>query len=265
MFKPIPIPKRSPWISQILVIRALFNREVTTRFGEYKLGFFWMIIEPLMGVIIMGLVIGTLAQRTVPEIPYTFFLLNGMLMLSVFTGPISSGLGALNANQGLLVYPNVKLLDPFIARFCFDLITTMFSFVVFCVSGMLMGIEISLAHLHIIAASYLITWLAGCGFGLMCGVMAAYYKETEKIVPVILRPLLFLSAVLFPLSTLPTSTQQYLLLNPLVHTIELCRNAMFPYYLVDGPNLLYPTEFAVVVLALGLTLFHNHRNFLSQR
>jgi capsular polysaccharide transport system permease protein len=265
MSQPITIPKRSPWISQILVIRALFSREVTTRFGQYKLGFLWMLLEPLMSVLVIGLIIGTLAERTVPEIPYPFFLLNGFLMLNLFTGPISSGLTALGSNQGLLVYPNVKLLDPFIARFTFELITTMFSFVLFCVVGMLLGIRISLDQLHIIAASYIIIWLSGCGFGLIGAVAAAYYKELEKIVPVIMRPLLFLSAVLFPISTLSTTIQSYLLLNPLVHTIELCRHAMFPFYRVDGPNLLYPAEFALVVLAIGLTLFHNHRKFLSQR
>ena len=36
MFNPISLPKRSAWASQILVIKALFNREVITRFGEYS-------------------------------------------------------------------------------------------------------------------------------------------------------------------------------------------------------------------------------------
>lgn len=265
MFKPITIPKRSPWISQILVIRALFSREVTTRFGVYKLGFFWMLLEPLLSVIVMGLIIGTLAERTVPEIPYPFFLLHGMLLLDVFTGPIIAGVNALRANQGLLVYPNVKLLDPFIARFVFELITSLFSFVLFCAVGMFLGINLSLDSLHIIAASYLVTWLAGCGFGLVAAVTAAYYKEAEKIIPVMMRPLLFLSAVIFPISTLAESQKFYLLFNPVVHTIEMSRHAMFPFYKMDGPNLLYPTVFALVVLAFGLTLFHSHRKYLSQR
>ncbi|RYD39352.1 MAG: hypothetical protein EOP83_36920, partial [Verrucomicrobiaceae bacterium] len=145
---PIPLPKHAPLVTKYLVIRALLNREVATRFGEYKLGFFWMLFEPLLGVIIIGMVIGTLAQRSVPEIPYPFFLLHGMLMLKLFTGPLNSSLNALSANQGLLVYPSVKPLDPFIARFAFDLITTAFAFVLFCIVGMWLGVEVSLGQLH---------------------------------------------------------------------------------------------------------------------
>ena len=263
--QPIPVPKHPPWLSQILVIRALLARETVTRFGQYKLGLFWMLLEPLLGVIIIGVIIGSFAARSVPEIPYPFFLLNGMLMLKLFTGPMNSAINAIGANQGLLVYPNVKQLDLFLARFLFDLFTAALSFILFCAIGMWIGVEVSLGSLHVLAAGYLLTWLAGCGLGLTFGVAAAYYSEVEKIVPVLQRPLIFVSAVLFPTAQLPQSTQDVLYFNPLVHNIEICRKALFPYYAVHGANLLYPFLFAVVSLSMGATLFHNHRNNLNQR
>ncbi len=262
---PIPLPEHAPWMTQVLVLRALIAREMTTRFGKYRLGLFWMLLEPLLGVIVIGIIIGSLAARSVPEIPYPFFLLNGMLMLKLFTGPMNSAINALNANQGLLVYPSVKPLDPFLARFLFELITTGFSFVIFCVISMWIGMQISLGSLHELAAAYVLTWLTGCGFGLIFGVAAAYVEETEKIVSVLQRPLLFISAVLFPTAALPAATQELLFLNPLVHTIEISRHALFPYYRAEGANLAYPAAFAVIALAAGATLFHNHRNHLSSR
>lgn len=264
MFDPLPIPKRAPWLTQMLVIGALMRREMSTRFGEYKLGFFWMFFEPLLGVLVIGLIIGTLAQRTVPEIPYAFFLLNGMLMLKVFTGPLNSGVNAIGSNTGLLVYPTVKPLDTFIARFLFDLLTTLLAFLLFCIVGMFFfGVELALGNLHVILGGFVLTWMCGCGFGLMFGVAAFHYKEVDKIVMILQRPLLFMSAVLFPLSAVPTSVQKYLLFNPIVHCIEVCRNALFPFYGVPGPNLFYPAAFAIVVLSIGLTLFHGSRNLLS--
>jgi capsular polysaccharide transport system permease protein len=262
---PIPLPKHPPWMSQILVIRALMAREMATRFGQYKLGLFWMLLEPLLGVIVIGIIIGSLAERSVPEIPYPFFLLNGMLLLKLFTGPMNSAINAIGANQGLLVYPAVKPLDPFLARFLFELVTAAFSFVLFCSISMWIGVEVSLGSLQVLAAGYLLTWLTGCGFGLIFGVAVCYYEEVEKIVQVLQRPLLFISAVLFPTSALPVSTQEMLFLNPLVHNIELSRKALFPHYPVDGANLFYPFVFAVISLSMGATLFHNHRNFLTRR
>lgn len=261
----IKIPKHSPWVSQVLVVGALLRREIVTRFGEYRLGFFWMLFEPLLGVIVIGLVIGAMAQRTVPDIPYAFFLLNGYLPMQLLVGPMMSGINSIGANQGLLVYPAVRPLDTFIARFLYDLLTVLFSFTLFCSAAMWLGITVSLAHLHILMTCYLLIWMTGCGIGLIFGVAAAHYSEVEKVVMVLKRPILFISAVLFPLSAMPSAAQKLLLYNPLVHTIELSRNALFPHYHVHGPTFFYPFSIAIVVLAIGLTLFQGNRNFLSRR
>jgi capsular polysaccharide transport system permease protein len=261
---PIRIPKHPPWVTQILVLRALLGREMVTRFGKYHLGFFWMLLEPLVSVIVIGLMVGSLLGRTVPEIPYVFFLLNGFLLLKLFTGPMTSGINAISANRGLLVYPSVRPLDPLLARFIFELLTTMFSFVVFCMIGMWMGISLSLDALHVLLATFLITWFAGCGFGLIFCVASAYFKEAEKIVVFFQRPLLFVSAVLVPTSALPVAAKEILLYNPLVHTIEISRSALFPLYQIDGVNLFYPFSFAIIVFAVGISYFQNNQHFLSQ-
>ena len=265
MSTPIPIPKHSPWVAQILVVNALLKREITTRFGEYRLGFFWMLFEPLLGVLVIGVLVGTLAQRTVPEIPYPFFLLNGFLPLKLLTAPMNSGMNAISSNQGLLVYPNVKPLDAFIARFLYELLTQVFALVLFCCIAMWLGISISLAHLGTLAACYFIIWCIGCGLGLIFGVASAHFNEMDKVLMVLQRPLLFVSAVLFPLSAVPSEAQKFLLYNPLVHIIELSRQALFPHYSSDQVTLVYPTVFAIVVLSVGLTLFQGNRNFLSKR
>jgi capsular polysaccharide transport system permease protein len=265
MFHPISLPRHSPWSSQVLVIRALFKREIATRFGEYQLGFVWMLIEPLLSVLVIGVLLGSLAGHTVPDIPFPFFVLHGKLLLNLFTGPMDTSMSALRANKGLLIYPSVRPLDPFLARYFYELLTTLFSFAVFTGVGMWMGIEISLGQLHVLAACYLLTWMMGCGMGLIFAVAAAHYKELEKVIDVVLAPLVFVSAVMFPVFALPTSLQQILLWNPLVHPIEQARKALFPFYHASDTGLFYPFAVAVITLGIGLMLFHSNRNFLTQQ
>ncbi|MES2997119.1 MAG: ABC transporter permease [Verrucomicrobiota bacterium] len=262
MQKLVSIPTRSPWVTFLLVLRALMLRQMATRFGAYKLGFFWMIFEPLVSVIVVGIVIGGIAGRTVPEIPYPFFLLLGFLMLKLVSGPMSTGVGVITANRGLLVYSSVRPLDVFIARFLFDLFTTLLAFVIFCIAGMWMGIEVSLQNLHIVLASFVIIWFVGCGVGLILGLAVLRFNDLDKLVPVLNRPLVFVSAVLFPLDTLPESIQKILLYNPLVHTIEISRTALFPNYVEHGANLAYPSVVAVILLAIGLAYYHRCRKLL---
>lgn len=263
--KPVSIPKNPPWLTQILVLRALLGRQIKSRFGEYQLGLIWMILEPLTGVLVIGFVIGTLAQRTVPEIPYVFFLLNGFMLMQLLTGCMNSGMTAINSSKGLLVYPAVKLIDPLIARFLFQLVITLFAYVVFCIAALWLGVDFSLANLGVVFSCYLITWAIGSGLGLILGVAVAHYPEIEMVMNFVQRPLLFISAVLFPSAALATEPRAWLMWNPLVHTIEQARHALFPFYNPAETNLLYPSIFALVTLAMGFTMFQNNQQFLSNR
>lgn len=224
-----------------------------------------MLLEPLISVIIIGLLLGPLVGRTAPDMPYAFFLLNGFILLQTFTGTMTSGLNAINANSGLLVFPKVQPLDILLARFIFELLLAIGAFVIFSIAGMWFGVQLSLGHLHILVAAFLVTWLFGCGFGLMLSVGAAYFQSMDKVMAFVRRPLLFMSCVLYPLYNLPMAARQALLHNPLVHTIELSRKSLFPLYHVGEVNLRYPAACAVVAFAIGICLFHNKRHFLTQR
>ena len=262
---PVKIPAHSPWTNQRLVIGALLHREAITRFGQYKMGALWFITEPLVGVIVIGLLLGPIIGRTAPDMPYAFFVLNGLTLLQCFTGPMMSGMGAITSNLGLLVFPKVQPLDLLLARFLFDLTTSLFSFTLFCLVGMWFGVQLSLGFLHILLATFLITWLLGSGLGMIMSVASSEFPSVEKAIAFLRRPLIFVSCVLHPLVTVPNYAQKILLFNPLVHTIELSRKSLFPFYHVAGVNLLYPTSIAVVVFAFGICLFHNHRHLLSQK
>lgn len=261
---PVSIPNRSPWTTQRLVITALLYREAVTRFGKYRMGALWMLTEPLVGVIVIGLLLGPIIGRAAPDMPYAFFLLNGFVMLQAFTGPMSAGMSAVRTNQGLLVFPKVQPLDLAMARFIFELATSLMSFTIFCLIGMWVGVVLSLAHLHVLLATFVLTWLMGCGVGMILCVGTAYFQSVEKILAFVRRPLLFVSCVLHPLFAMPNFAQKLLLYNPLVHTIETSRKCLFPYYRIGEANLIYPAAWAVILFAIGLSLFHKHRHFLSQ-
>ena len=64
---PVDIPTNSAWTNQRLVLSALLHREAVTRFGKYKLGVLWLLVEPLTSVIVLGLVLGPIVGRTAPR------------------------------------------------------------------------------------------------------------------------------------------------------------------------------------------------------
>ena len=262
---PIKIKEQPPWKSQVLVIKALLRREQITRFGKYKLGAIWILVDPLVSVLFLGLILGPLLDRSRGEIPYIFFLLCGFMLLKMLTGPLYAGLTAISSNQGLLVFKRVQPIDPFIARFIFQFLSNTLALIIFCIIAYWLGVVMSLDHLFKAGACVLLTWLIGCGLGLQLGIACQKFNELEKIVGYMQRPLLWISCVIHPLHGLPPEYRKYLLYNPLTHTIEYMRLCLFPSYVVEGVNLYYPAAWALGILTLSLVTYRNNRHFLTRR
>ena len=71
--------------------------------------------------------------------------------------------------------------------------------------------------------------------------------------------------MIFPLHNLSDSIRSWLLLNPVLHLVEMSRHYFIPdYNALPGVNLSYPAAWALVVLVLGLSSYRAYRkNFMS--
>ena len=97
-------------------IRALLLRELQTRFGQYRLGYVWVLLEPLFSIGIMIFLFGTVMQRTLSGMEYEIFLLNGIIPFFMFRSGVTQALSATQSNKGLFKKNKVKKKDALIAR-----------------------------------------------------------------------------------------------------------------------------------------------------
>ena len=239
---------------QLQVIHAILLREVKTRYGDQKLGYAWALISPMIQsatFVAFHYGIGGMAPPGVSPIA---FIVIGITTFDFFQRTNGQTVSSIAANKGLLFYPQVRPLDLVISRTLLEGAT---QFVVFSI---LMTIA-SLADgwngfnsvLTIIAGLGLALGLGG-SFGLvMCGLISLF-PTIERLQSVILRPLFFLSAIFYPLDSVPPVLQHILLYNPIVHTIELVRVGWFPGFQSRHIDPWYPVAWIVVLLFFGLSL-----------
>ena len=104
-----------------------------------------------------------------------------------------------------------------------------------------------------------LTWslliILSCGVGLIFMVVGKTFPEMQKVLPILLKPLYFISCIMFPLHSIPKQYWSYLLWNPLVHAVELSREAVMPGYISEGVSLNYLAMFTLVTLFIGLALY----------
>lgn len=260
----VRIRKRSPYAEFFSTLLQLLIRQIKVKVGSSGVGIIWILVEPIFGVVILGLVLKPFLGRGVDsEIPYVFFLLCGFILLKTFMGSLTAGIGALSSGKNLLIFRQIQPFDLFIVKFLYNFLETMVSFLLFISISAWFGVNVSYGQLHILFACFIITWLYGSGLGLFVGSLVHKYEFLKIMVAIISRPIFFVSCIMFSLNAMPLAVRKYLLMNPIVHTVEELRMSIFPNdYFVAEVNLFYPFICSLVTVCMGLVAYRNNRKFL---
>lgn len=260
--------RRRSWQIQVATIRALFFRELLTRFGsdQLRLGYIWAVLAPGLQVLLLVVIFTVVRLRVSPYMDYALFLVVGIVPWMLFAGAATRALGAVEANRGLFNYRPVLPIDAVIARTLLEGILYFIVLIVFLAGLWWLGYPISISHIPLLLVSWLFLMLFSFGFAVIMMVVGHWSAEVAKFVGVLIRILYFASGILYSLHVLPEEYLVYVLWNPVPHVIEYMRYAVAPTYPIDHVSYAYFLKSTIVVLFLGLLLYRgNERSMVTTK
>jgi capsular polysaccharide transport system permease protein len=255
-----PQRKRSAWEVQRAVLFALVLREIKARVGGQWVGAIWTLIEPLTHVMILVTVLGFVTGAVLPGIEYPVFLVTGLLPFFLFQNLALRLMDGIEANRGLFSYRQVKPLDTLLSRAfveaLMNLLVYAFTLGILAWLGFLVVPADPLGMLGINALMILL----GTGFGVFSAVVSHERPRLRSFIRIAMMPLYFASGVIFQVDLLPREYLDWLLLNPLLHLVELSRHAFIPAYVpAQGVDALYPLLCTLSLAALAMLLYRADR------
>ncbi len=248
--------KRPPLRIFQSVVFALVLREMRTRFGSHRLGAFWVFFEPIAQLLVWLLVITEIKGRFIFGYDFSVYILTGIFAFDLFRDVSLRIMNSIRANSSLFNYRQIKPADTFVARL---IVEVSIGFIVYlCIFGAMrwfgwsVPFDKPLEWLTAIFAGVAV----GFGFGIIFVFVTHAVPELELVIKLIYLPLYLLSGVLFSVTVLPSAFLPWLLLNPMLHVVELQRAAMFPNYRpIDGTSLQYVLWFGFVSIFIGMALY----------
>ncbi len=247
------------------VVYALSFRELRTRLGGYRLGYLWILAEPVMHVVIFSVSMGMHARQFLPGIDFPMFILIGILPYDLFSKVFGSSLGAVEANQGLYVYKQVKPLDVVLTRWLVEVGIHGAALVVLLAGMAMLGYGGILPDdpLGVVAVFALLAVFA-LGCGLVGATLTEVFPESRKFLPYLTRPLFFISGIFFSLSMIPEEYRPYLDWNPLLHYLDLVRSCWFSEFPHGYASWSMASAAALAALVLGLGIYARFRHRLTE-
>lgn len=248
---------RTHWQVTWSVWQALFIREFLKRVAADRLAWFWMLFEPIALIAIMIAIRTVVIGRNhyIEGAAYVPWLLVGLLGFFLFRENMMRSIGSIEANARLFAYRQVKPVDPVLARCFVEGVLKTVILLLFIGTMSLLGIDVFPDSFVWAMVVWIGLWLLGVGVGLILSAASSLVPEVGKIVRIFTLPLLLLSGAIFPLHYLPQSVLDYLMLNPVVHGLELLRSFFVETYRpVSGVDPLYFVAWILGASFLGLVM-----------
>lgn len=250
------VTKREPWKIWLDVIFALFAREIRVLSND-KLGVSWSVISPVIFILVLSFLRGRLDGGETHTIPTFIFMAYGMLLVQTFLETLNSGSSAINKNMALFAFRQVQPISAVIAAGLFELLVKIFVALCLLIVIYLINMEVHAADPLSIILNILCLWLLALSVGLALGLATLYIPEIRKFQSLLTRPLFFISGIFFSLQDVPREYWWLLDWNPILHAIELSRNAAYPTYGSEGVSFSYLIILTIVILFLALSFYHS--------
>lgn len=262
--KFIDLNLKEIWRYRDLLI-LFVKRDIVTVYKQTLLGPLWFLIQPLFTSVIFTLVFNRIGGVGTDGVPSFLFNLAGITLWNYFKESLNSSSNTFRGNASLfgkvyfprIIVPGSKLISGLfkygIQLFIFAL------FYMYFVFGQGQDIAPMLIVLIIIPLSVICTALIALGSGMILSAMTTKYRDLSILVSFGLNLLMYISAVMYPLSEIKLKLPSYYWVieyNPLAQIIDTYRNALLGRGIINLNNLLLTLLLAFILFLVGLVIFN---------
>lgn len=243
------------------VVHALFMRELKTRFGSSRLGYFWALVEPLFHIGIFAAMYYLTGRDTIAGQPAVLFLMTGIVPWLFFAKTLKQVSSAIGANQALFAYRQVKPIDTFITRALMELSIFFVTYSLLIIIFGWFGYDVQPQDLLIMVGAYTALFFMAVAFGVMVASASLFWQDSGKIVDMVMRPLYFVSGIMFSVQVIPTQYWHYFQWNPMMHMLDMGRVGFFHGYQSEfyQPWYIFSSTLSALVIAVMLYRINRER------
>ena len=235
------------------------RRDFVTVYKQTLLGPLWFFIQPLLTTITFTIIFGNVAQLSTDGAPKVVFYMAGITLWNYFSTCLTSVSGVFNANAGIfgkvyfprLIMPLTIVISN-LMKFGVQFLLFICFVIYFTLQNQIQPNNwIMLTPLIIVLMA-----LISMGIGLILSSMTTKYKDLNQLIGFGVQLFMYATPVIYPSSTVPLDYQWVVELNPLVGLFDYMRFAYLGVGEFTILDLVYPSIFSIVILAIGVLVFN---------
>lgn len=253
--------RRRPLISEAVslwrhrdLLRLLITRDVIVRYKRSVLGVAWTLLMPLMTMAVMWVVFSAIFRFEIPGVPFTVYLLSGIVLISFFSqGVMAAGSSIVNNSPilaNVYVPPEIFAFSATGAAAVNLFISLIPLFAIQLFTGV--GIPWTVVLVPIPALALL---AFATGVGLLVASAAVFFYDVLNLTEVLLQLVSYLTPTFYPINIIPEPLIYVIYANPLYSYLEVFRGFVYQGEFAPTWHFVYMITSALIILPLGVWTF----------
>ena len=262
--KEIIIKPQSKWVlidlAEIWRYRELFYvftwRDLKIRYKQTLLGVIYVVFQPIVSTVIFTIFFGNLAKIPSGNLPYSIFVLNGLIFWNFFSGSLNRASNSMLENVNIITkvyFPKIILPLSVMVTFFVDFVI---NFIIFLCYAALLGYIPNFSIILLLPLTIILTAITIIGLGLFLASINVKYRDVRNILPFAIQIMLFLTPVIYPLSIMTERNKFIMALNPMTTVVEAMRTVFYADFTLNPFIILISSLSALSFLFIGLWYFH---------
>lgn len=250
------------WRVQRRVVSALMIRELVTRFGRENIGFLWIMVEPLLFAVLVGIVWRFMKGPEEHGVSIVAFVASGYIPLTLFRHAVTRSVKVFSVNSSLMYHRQIKVLDFLLVRFLIEVIGAMMAFIFMAVVLGVLGEFPFPADMGALIWGWFLYCLFTFSLCLVLAPLSEMSDVLEKFVPVTAYIIVPFAGTFNMVSWLTPEAQSVVYYSPFVHGMELIRHGIFGEQIHAQWDVSVPLAASVVCMLIGLAMCRRIRREL---
>jgi lipopolysaccharide transport system permease protein len=211
------------------LIKQLIKREMFARYQETHLGMVWAILEPLLMLTVYTVVFYLIFNRhwrSADEsiLEFAVILFSGLIVFNAFREVVN--------NSPKLILRNInyvkKVVFPLEILPVVSVFTTALRFIInifLLLACLIIGFDVhaQILYMPVVLFPYFIMLF---GASMFLSSLGVYLRDIGQVMGMLVTAVLFLSAVFYPVSSVPENYRIFFYVNPVAFSIEQFREAV---------------------------------------
>ena len=235
------------------MIISLVKRDLKSRYKGSVLGFFWMLLNPLLQLCVYTIVFSTIMRMDIEK--FYLFLFVALVPWLFFSTCLSAGTTVIFSQQDMvkkIYFPREVLPISFTLS---QFINMLLSFIVIFVVVFISGVKIPVQALLYLPLIMIIEFVLALGITFLVSALTVYFRDLEHIMGIVSMAWMYMTPVIYPVDMVPEQFITLFYLNPMTSITIAYRDILYYGKVPEMETLLNASILGVVVLVIGRLLF----------